>query len=67
MCPCPFPLTHLLPLSYWRGEAMEQQKPESSKRKADDPEPIDHAAREALIKKLLQVPGRLIYISYISR
>ena len=55
----PAPFRSLTYCRYLTGEAMEQQKPESSKRKADDPEPLDHAAREALIKKLLQVPGNV--------
>ena len=38
---------------------MEQQKPESGKRKADDRERLDDAAREAIIKELLQVPGNV--------
>ena len=41
------------------GESIESQKPAASKRKVDEPEPLDPEAREALIKKLLAVPGNV--------
>ena len=54
----PAPFRSLTYLRYITRESVEQQKPESGKRKADEQE-LNAETREATLKKLLAVPGNV--------
>ena len=54
----PAPFRSLTYLRYITRESVEQQKPESGKRKADEQE-LHAETREATLKKLLAVPGNV--------